>query len=105
MNVDLNWAEPGSHFTTDREESAEILMTRDEILLAVTVVFREVLDDERIVLDEGTTAADVAEWDSLTHIQLVVAVEKRFRVRFGSREILSWKCVGEMLDSIVAKIK
>ena len=52
-----------------------------------------------------TTAADVAEWDSLTHIQLVVAVEKRFRVRFGSREILSWKCVGEMLDSIVAKIK
>jgi acyl carrier protein len=80
-------------------------MTRDEILLGVTAVFRDVLGDERLVLGEGTTAGDVAEWDSLTHIQLVVAVEKRFRIRFGSREILSWAAIGEMLDSIVAKVK
>jgi acyl carrier protein len=80
-------------------------MTRDEILLTVTAVFRDVLGDERLVLGEETTAADVAEWDSLTHIQLVVAVEKRFRIRFGSREILSWASIGEMLDSIVSKVK
>lgn len=80
-------------------------MTRDEILLAVTAVFRDVLGDERLVLGEETTAADVAEWDSLTHIQLVVAVEKRFRIRFGSREILSWATIGEMLDSIASKVK
>jgi acyl carrier protein len=80
-------------------------MTRDEILLTVTAVFRDVLGDERLVLGEETTAADVAEWDSLTHIQLVVAVEKRFRIRFGSREILSWATIGEMLDSIVSKVK
>ena len=79
-------------------------MTRDEILLTVTAVFRDVLGDERLVLGEETTAADVAEWDSLTHIQLVVAVEKRFRIRFGSREILNWATIGEMLDSVARKV-
>lgn len=78
-------------------------MTREETLLALTAVFREVLGDDLLELGEKTTAAEVAEWDSLTHIQLVVAAEKRFRIRFGSREIQSWKDVGEMLDSIVAK--
>jgi acyl carrier protein len=80
-------------------------MSRDEILLAVTKVFREVLDNDDLVIGETTTAGDVEEWDSLTHIQLVVAVEKRFRIRFGSRDIQGWATIGEMLDSIVAKIK
>ncbi|HET6254010.1 MAG TPA: acyl carrier protein [Puia sp.] len=80
-------------------------MIRDEILLKVTEEFRDVLGNDNVILGEGTTAGDVEDWDSLTHIQLVVAVEKRFRIRFGSREIQSWKNVGEMLDSILAKIK
>lgn len=79
-------------------------MNRAEILLAVTLVFREVLGNSSIVLGEKTTAGDVEAWDSLTHIQLVVAIEKRFRIRFGSREILGWNNIGEMLDSLVAKI-
>ena len=79
-------------------------MTREEILGEVTAVFREVLGDESLLLSERTTAGDVAEWDSLTHIQLVVAVERRFRIRFSSREIQGWKDVGEMLDSIIAKV-
>lgn len=79
-------------------------MNRDEVLLAVTLVFREVLGNSNIVLGEKTAAGDVEAWDSLTHIQLVVAIEKRFRIRFGSREIRGWNNIGEMLDSIVAKI-
>jgi acyl carrier protein len=79
-------------------------MNRTEILAVVTSVFREILGDETIVLGEQTTAADVANWDSLTHVQLVVAVERRLRIRFGSREIQRWSNVGEMLDSIVAKV-
>ena len=78
-------------------------MTRDEILSEVTAVFRDTLGDEQLVLGEQTTAADIEDWDSLSHIQLVVAVEKRFRIRFGSREIQAWANIGEMLDSIAAK--
>jgi acyl carrier protein len=80
-------------------------MTRDEMLHTVTVVFRDVLNNDSLVLREETTADDVGDWDSLTHIQLVVAVEKRFRIRFGSREIQAWKNVGEMLDSLVARVR
>jgi acyl carrier protein len=80
-------------------------MTREDILVTVTTVFRDVLDNDRLVLEDRTTADDVAGWDSLTHIYLVVGVEKRFHIRFGSREIRSWNNIGEMLDSIVAKIK
>ena len=74
-------------------------------MLQVTAVFREVLGSNSIVLGENTTADEVEEWDSLTHIQLVVAVEKKFRIRFSSREIRGWKNVGELLDTIVTKIK
>lgn len=79
-------------------------MTRDEILQTVNAIFREVLDNDGIRLGEETTAADVAEWDSLTHIQLVVAVEKEFKLRFSSREIRSWNDVGGMIDAIAGKI-
>jgi acyl carrier protein len=79
-------------------------MNKEEILQAVTIVFREVLDNEAIVLSDKTTADDVEGWDSLIHIQLVAAVEKRFRIRFGSREIRGWNNVGEMIASIVAKV-
>jgi acyl carrier protein len=79
-------------------------MDKTEILKKVNVVFVDVLDDEKIVLTEATTANDVEEWDSLNHIQLVVAVEKKFGIRFTSREIQGWKNVGEMVDSISTKI-
>jgi acyl carrier protein len=80
-------------------------MDRAEILKKVNEVFVETLDNGNIVLTEATTANDVAEWDSLNHIQLVVEVEKAFGIRFSSREIQTWKNIGEMIDSISAKIK
>lgn len=78
-------------------------MDKKEILLQVQEIFRDILDDEEIVLDEATTANDVEDWDSLTHIQLVVAIEKHFKIKFLSKEILSWKNVGEMVDTIASK--
>ena len=78
-------------------------MEKNEILMKVQEIFRDVLDNEEIVLVNETTADDIEEWDSLSHVQLVVAVEKAFKVKFSSKEILSWKNVGEMVDSIVAK--
>ena len=79
------------------------MMERKEILNQVNEIFIDVLDDEEIVIEEKTQATDVDEWDSLTHIQLVVAIEKHFKIRFTSKEIQSWKDVGEMLDTIQEK--
>ncbi|WP_295797685.1 acyl carrier protein [Mucilaginibacter sp.] len=79
-------------------------MERNEILNTVNNVFIDVLDDDNLVLTEATTANDVEEWDSLNHIQLVVAIERQFKIRFASQEILSWQNVGEMVDSIAAKL-
>jgi len=78
-------------------------MEKNEALEKVNAVFIDVLDNEDIVLSYETTANDVEDWDSLNHIQLVVAVEKAFKIRFTSQEIQSWNNVGEMLDCILAK--
>jgi len=80
-------------------------MDRTEILNEVNGVFKDILDNADIVIGESTSAADVEEWDSLTHIQLVVAVEKNFKIRFTSKEIQAWNNVGEMINSILAKKK
>lgn len=78
-------------------------MDKKVILNEVEEIFHDQLDDESIILTSETTANDVEEWDSLTHIMLVVAIEKHFKVKFTSKEILSWKNVGEMIDCIVEK--
>jgi acyl carrier protein len=78
-------------------------MDRRAILHRLNKVFVETLDNEAIILAEETTANDVAEWDSLSHIQLVVEVEKEFGIRFTAREIQGWKTIGEMIDSISTK--
>ena len=78
-------------------------MEKNQILAEVQEIFRDVLDNEDIVLANETVADDIEEWDSLTHIQLVVAVEKHFKIKFTSKEILMWKNVGELIDSIAAK--
>lgn len=80
-----------------------LYMERKQIIEEVQEIFREVLDNEEIVLASETTADDIEEWDSLTHIQLIVAIEKHFKIKFTSKEILSWQNVGEMIDCIAAK--
>ena len=80
-------------------------MDRQEILKHVNDIFIDVLDDDEIVIEEKTQASDIDEWDSLTHIQLVVAIEKFFKIRFTSKEIQSWNDVGEMLTTINEKTK
>lgn len=79
-------------------------MERHEILKHVNDIFIDVLDNDEVVVEENTQATDIDEWDSLTHIQLVVAIEKFFKIRFTSKEIQSWNDVGEMLTTIKEKM-
>ena len=79
-------------------------MERSNILAKVQEVFRDELEVEDLVLTDETTADDVEEWDSLSHVQLVVALEKAFGIKFTSREILSWDNVGDLVDCIAGKI-
>jgi len=79
-------------------------MERTEIFNRVQDVFRDELDLDDLVLTDETTADDVEEWDSLTHVQIVVAIEKAFGLKFTSREILSWDSVGDLVDCIAKKV-
>lgn len=80
-------------------------MEKTEILVKVQDIFRDVLDNEEIVLNNDTSADDIEEWDSLSHIQLIVAIEKhfKFKIKFTSKEILSWNNLGEMIACIATK--
>ena len=79
-------------------------MERKEILARVEDIFREELEQIDLVLTDETTADDVEGWDSLSHVQLVAAMEEAFGIEFKSREILSWDNVGDLIDSIEKKV-
>lgn len=79
-------------------------MTREEILAKVEEIFRNVLANQSIVLNEETTAEDVEEWTSLTHVQLISAMESELNIKFSLREMMSWQNVGEIVNSIEKKI-
>lgn len=79
-------------------------MNFETILKQVNDIFIDVLDNDNIKLNRDTTAKDVEEWDSLTHIQLIVAIEKKFKLRFNTPEINSWQNVGQMCDAIEKRV-
>ncbi len=72
----------------------------DKTINDLIPVFREVLEDDSIIVEESSAAKDVPGWDSLNHIYIVVAIEKKFRVKFTSSQIQGWKCVGDILDDL-----
>lgn len=79
-------------------------MNATEILNIQEEIIREIFDNNDIKVSRETTADDVDEWDSLTHIQLVAAIEKKFGIRFALAELQSLKDVGEMTDLIAKKL-
>ena len=79
-------------------------MTREEVFVKLNEIFHDVFDDEDINVTDSTTAADVDGWDSLEHINLLVAIERGFSIRFTMGETTGLKNVGEMVDKIMAHL-
>ncbi len=71
----------------------------------LTGVFQQVFEDDTIQINEQTTADDIDGWDSLSHVNLIVAVETTFNIRFSQKELLTFKNVGDLVRSIESKIK
>jgi len=80
------------------------MMQREEVFIGLNEIFQDVFDDETIEVDEKTTADDIEDWDSLEHINLVVAIEKQFSMKFTMGEVTSMKNVGEMVDIILSRV-
>ncbi len=79
-------------------------MTKAEINSKLTDIFRDVFDDDAIVLRDDMTADDVEEWDSMSHVTLVVAAERTFGIKFRTAEIEELKNVGDFEHLIGAKV-
>lgn len=79
-------------------------MSREEIFDRLNQVFQDVFDDESITVKEETTSADIEDWDSLEHINLVAAVEQEFGIKFTMGQVVTMKNVGEMVDIILSQL-
>ncbi len=77
--------------------------TPEALLAELEPIFRDVLDREDLTLTAESSSADIEEWDSLAHIQLIMAIGKRFGLRFTTQEMSSWKTVGDIVASVRSK--
>ena len=79
-------------------------MQAEEIYGQLTSMFHDLFDDDTLVLTPTLTAADVPDWDSFNHINLIVAVESYFRIKFQTAELESMQTVGSLVDLIQMKL-
>lgn len=78
-------------------------MERNVIIEKITEIFREVFGDNSLVINDGMTAADVENWDSLTHMLMITKVEEEFGVKFRLKELNRLKKVGDIVSLLVEK--
>ena len=75
-----------------------------DILAELTPIFRDVFDDDTLVIVDETNAEDIEDWDSLAHVELVMSMEKEFNMKFNIKEVGKLKNVGEMADLILSRL-
>ena len=79
-------------------------MEKREIIERLTAIFHEIFSDNTLVLNDDMTAADVENWDSLTHMMMITKVEEVFGIRFKLRELNKLKNVGDLCQIIMDKL-
>lgn len=80
------------------------MMNREEIMAKIQDIFRENFDDEALVIEESTSAADIEDWDSFEQMNLIIAMENEFRVKLDIREVGTLKDVGDMARLLEKKL-
>ena len=80
-------------------------MSREEIFDRVQEIFRDVFDNEELVISDATNSDEIEDWDSLEHISLIVSMEKAFSMKFDIKEVNKLENVGEMIDLIKRKME
>ncbi len=80
-------------------------MNREEIFDKVQDIFRDIFDDQDLTVEDTTNASNIDDWDSLNQVNLIVAFEKEFKVKFNFQEVSQLKNVGEMVDLTMQKMK
>lgn len=78
-------------------------MTREDVIIKLVTVMENVFDLDDLEYSDTLTAGDIPEWDSLSHVRLMVAVERAFAIRFTSSEIEDFKVLGDLVTAIAAK--
>ncbi len=78
-------------------------MTRERLFERLNAIFRDMFDDDAISVTETTTAHDIDDWDSLAQINLIIAIEQEFGMKFSMAEVTGMKNVGEMADILEAR--
>ena len=79
-------------------------MSREEVLKRVNDIFRDVFDDKNLQITDETTANDIEDWDSLTHITLIATIEEELGVKFEMVDIVKFENVGDMVNAICEKL-
>ena len=79
-------------------------MERTDLIDRINAIFREVFDDDGLLVTPEMTADDIEEWDSLSHIRLIVAHEIKFGVKFKTIELNGLKDVGNFIDLLKSKL-
>lgn len=79
-------------------------MSRTDIIDRMTPVFQEVFDDDNLTIDASTTSGDVEDWDSLSNVRLIIAVERAFGVRIKASEVAQLDNVGSLADLVAQKL-
>ena len=79
-------------------------MKREDVFDKLTEVFRDVFDDESIRVTEATTSNDIADWDSLEHINLIAAVDQESHIKSNMGQLVSIKNVGELADILISQL-
>jgi len=79
-------------------------MNRDSIYVEINRIFKDIFDDESIEVSDDTNADDIEDWDSLEQINILVAIEKKFNIKFTIRDVESLENVGQTVDLIERKI-